>query len=104
MRYDVFGIVSNAVKHGRASAVRVTLASGREQVRLRVLDNGVGFPEKLGPDRGMGVRIMHYRARVIGALLEIRRRPEGGTLITCTLPRKSAAARPIQTPDQPSVV
>ncbi len=82
--------VSNAVKHGRASSVRVTLASGRDQIRLRIQDNGVGFPETLDDDRGMGVRIMHYRARVIGAVLEIRNRPEGGTVITCTLPRSSA--------------
>lgn len=84
--------VSNAVKHGAAPSIRVTLASGREQVRLRIQDNGAGFPEKLGEDRGMGVRIMHYRARVIGGLLEIRRRPEGGTLVTCTLPRVSNPA------------
>ena len=82
--------VSNAVKHGRATSVRVTLASGKDQLRLRIQDNGIGFPDELDDDRGMGVRIMHYRARVIGAVLEIRSRPEGGTLITCTLPRSSA--------------
>lgn len=82
--------VSNAVKHGRATSVRVTLASGKDQLRLRIQDNGIGFPDELDEDRGMGVRIMHYRARVIGAVLEIRSRPEGGTLITCTLPRSSA--------------
>ena len=53
--------VSNAVKHGQATVVRVMLASGAGQVRLRIQDNGKGFPHELGEDRGMGVRIMHYR-------------------------------------------
>lgn len=77
--------VSNAVKHGHATLVRITLAAGEDQVRLRVQDNGTGFPETLPEDRGMGVRIMHYRARIIGANLEIRRGTEGGTILTCTL-------------------
>jgi PAS domain S-box-containing protein len=94
--------VSNAVKHGTAPAIRVTLASGREHVRLRIQDNGIGFPERLNEDRGMGVRIMHYRARVIGGLLEIRRRPEGGTLVTCTLPRLANPALRASAPSHPT--
>lgn len=84
--------VSNAVKHGRATQVRVRLALGDEQVRLYVHDNGVGFPDELPAERGMGVRIMHYRARIIGATLEIWRDPTGGTVVTCTLPRNRYAA------------
>ncbi len=78
--------VSNAVKHGRARHVRISLASGRGQLRLRLQDDGVGFPATLDEDRqGMGVRIMHYRARVIGATLEISNGLDGGATITCTL-------------------
>jgi PAS domain S-box-containing protein len=77
--------VSNAVKHGHATLVRIALAAGEDQLRLRVQDNGTGFPETLPEDRGMGVRIMHYRARIIGATLDIRRGAEGGTVLTCTL-------------------
>jgi two-component system, LuxR family, sensor kinase FixL len=79
--------VSNAVKHGRASRVVLRLASADDQVRLRVQDDGVGFPDVLEENQGMGVRIMHHRARIIGATLEIRRADEGGTVLTCTLPR-----------------
>jgi nitrate/nitrite-specific signal transduction histidine kinase len=31
----------------------------------------------------MGLRIMDYRARVIGATLEVKSRPEAGTQLTC---------------------
>ena len=84
--------VSNAVKHGKASHVRVSLALGDEQVRLHVQDDGIGFPEELPKERGMGVRIMQYRARIIGATLEIWRDPAGGTVLTCTQPRNPSAA------------
>ena len=80
--------VSNAVKHGKAPHVRMVLASGWGRVRLRIVDDGIGFPEDLDEDRpGMGVRIMQYRARVIGATLEITRGMDKGTIITCTLRR-----------------
>jgi len=36
--------VSNAVKHGRAGQVKISLAAGR-QIRLRIHDDGIGFPE-----------------------------------------------------------
>ena len=77
--------VSNAVKHGRADRVAIHLAAGHERIRLRVHDDGVGFPETLPEDRGMGVRVMHHRARIIGAKLNIERGSSTGTVITCTL-------------------
>ncbi len=80
--------VSNAVKHGQAKRVKISLAAGNGRLRLRIQDDGVGFPDELDEaERGMGVRIMHYRARIIGATLEIGARPGGGTTITCTLRR-----------------
>lgn len=78
--------VSNAVKHGRASQVDVQLVRTQDgDLQLTVSDNGVGFPEELSVDRGMGVDIMHHRARVINAQLSITDGEEGGTVITCTL-------------------
>ncbi|MBN4056185.1 PAS domain S-box protein [Rhodothermus sp. AH-315-K08] len=78
--------VSNAFKHGRADRVVVTLRSGPHKLTLQVLDNGVGFPEMLEAERGMGVRIMHYRASVVGGRLSIRQAIEGGTLVSCDIP------------------
>ncbi len=89
--------VSNAVKHGKATKITIELTSDKNEIRLRVIDNGVGFPEKLSDDRGMGVNIMHYRARIIGGILDIVRGPSGGTIISCSVPqmdrdKKSAEA------------
>lgn len=77
--------ISNAVKHGRATRIDVALVEAGRTLTLSITDNGVGFPETLGPDRGMGVDIMGYRARVINARLSIYRRTEGGTVVSCVL-------------------
>ena len=94
--------VSNAVRHGRASRVTIRLDGHEGGLRLRVSDDGVGFPsahtvdpavpapvrpgtDRPPDDRGMGVRIMHYRARVIGGTLTIGPDPGGGTVVTCLL-------------------
>ena len=80
--------VSNAARHGAADHVRISLASGPEHVRLRIQDDGVGFPDEIG-DEGMGVRIMNYRARIIGGTLEITTGRGEGTTVTCTIPRST---------------
>ena len=78
--------LSNAVKHGKARHVKISLAAGARQVRLRIYDDGVGFPDEASSEpTGMGVRIMRHRARVIGANLDIGGNAEGGTTITCTV-------------------
>ncbi len=81
--------VSNAARHSGASLISILLVLGEEHVRLRIRDDGKGLPPDLAerPQSGMGLRIMHYRARIIGASLEINSAPEGGTTILCTYRR-----------------
>ncbi len=81
--------VSNAARHSGASRISVLLVRGAEQVRLRIRDDGRGLPPDLAqrPHSGMGLRIMHYRARIVGASLEVTGAPEGGTVILCTYRR-----------------
>lgn len=78
--------VSNAVKHGNASRVEIQLSGTDSHVRLRVRDNGIGFPDDWDEHGGLGVRIMQFRASLIGANLEVSDADEGGALITCTMP------------------
>lgn len=78
--------VSNAVKHGGADKVSIHLASADQYLRLRVADNGSGFPENWDSEGGLGVRIMQFRARLIGGNLEISDIPKKGATITCTIP------------------
>ena len=83
--------VSNGVKHGHATHVRISLSSAAEKLTLTVKDDGIGIGT-LDPQRqGMGLRIMHYRASMIGATLAIEKQPGGGTRVTCSLPKEQYA-------------
>jgi two-component system CheB/CheR fusion protein len=80
------------VRHGGAEHIRLRLASGPTQIRLRVQDDGSGFDASAHAGPGMGVNIMNYRARIIGGTLDIQSSPGEGTTVTCTLPRTAHAA------------
>lgn len=73
--------MNNAVKHSRATHIVVELAGEEERVRLSVIDDGMGF-DRSSCGKGMGLHIMEYRARLIGARLEICPHPEGGTVVS----------------------
>jgi signal transduction histidine kinase len=77
--------VHNALKHGRARRIDISLAAKDHSVTLAVSDNGVGIPRKLPRRQGMGLRIMRYRAEVIGAVLRIEPHARGGTRVVCTV-------------------
>ncbi len=77
--------ISNAIKHGAASRVVLSLTAQAAAITLRVTDNGRGFPEKPTAHKGMGIRIMNYRARTIGATLELQRLAGRGTAVICSL-------------------
>ncbi|MFB6232587.1 MAG: PAS domain S-box protein [Salinibacter sp.] len=83
--------VSNAARHGEADDIKIILASGEEQIRLQVRDDGVGFDDEAMDGSGMGVHIMNYRARIIGGTLEVSSALRDGTVVTCTLPRNAYA-------------
>ncbi|MGA2656883.1 MAG: ATP-binding protein, partial [Verrucomicrobiota bacterium] len=73
-------------KHGKAGRVQIGLAMNKNNIVLSVQDNGGGLPPKL-PNYGFGLRIMEYRAGILGGSLAVRRRKPGGTLVVCSIPR-----------------
>jgi two-component system, NarL family, sensor histidine kinase NreB len=77
--------VANAVKHGRASAVEVSLANPHDKTLLTISDNGIGFQFPVQSAAGMGLRTMQYRAGIIGAVLSVQTQAKGGTRIVCIL-------------------
>jgi signal transduction histidine kinase len=78
--------VQNAIRHGKATRVVITLSATQKAVTLGVKDNGQGFPQALPKTRGMGLEIMKYRARMIGGQLSHKPDHRGGTVLTCVLP------------------
>ena len=76
--------VHNAVRHAESQNISIELASKGDMLALRVRDDGRGIPDSPNGD-GMGLRIMHHRAEVIGGRLDIQQADGGGTLVTCRL-------------------
>ncbi len=78
--------ITNAIKHGKAKFINVSLEKTAGSIRLTVTDDGSGLPKNARQGHGMGLRIMAYRAGMIGATFNIERLPESGTRVTCKLP------------------
>jgi PAS domain S-box-containing protein len=80
--------VHNAVRHGQAKRITIGLDRNGEAVRLRVIDDGKGI-RPLSPRRkGLGLRIMQYRAGLLRGTVIVRPRRLGGTEVVCTAPSK----------------
>jgi two-component system NarL family sensor kinase len=78
--------LANIVRHAGPARAMIRLTLSREEVRLRVEDNGVGFdPTTLPPDR-FGVIGMGERARLLGGTLTIETAPGSGTAIDVVVP------------------
>jgi signal transduction histidine kinase len=84
----------NAMKHGRASNVVISLEPRDEGTVLTVSDDGVGIPMPLPKKGGMGLTIMAQRAKLIGASFDIRPAANRGTVVTCVLPHPPAGFEP----------
>lgn len=86
--------VNNALRHGRASQIGISLSQINHEIVLEVSDNGLGFDPSArdrsgvsGKPHGCGLEIMNYRAGMIGGTLRITRRDEGGMSVRCTILR-----------------
>src|SRR5581483_727698 len=72
--------VNNALRHSSADKIVITL----DRAYLAIEDNGCGFdPAALSDNRRRGLRLMEYRAAMIGGSFRITRRPEGGMRAEC---------------------
>jgi two-component system, NarL family, sensor histidine kinase UhpB len=78
--------VTNAIKHGKAKRVDIALSNGSNRLVLTVQNSGKPFPDLQSRSTGMGLRIMNYRASLIGASLEIKGVGTRGTRVTCEVP------------------
>jgi PAS domain S-box-containing protein len=78
--------VSNAIAHGKADRIEISLGSTGEQGLLGITDDGVGMPVEAPTPEGAGLHTMAYRARLIGGRLEVRPRTPQGTVVTCAFP------------------
>ena len=81
--------VRNAVIHGRAKRVEISLAASTNGLVLTIRDNGSGLPPPHQRGEGLGLQIMAHRAAMIHARFKVEGVPEGGTLVECQLPSQT---------------
>lgn len=82
--------VTNALRHGGATQVLVTLSRQEEQLVLSVEDNGSGCPSPT-PPMGNGLRGLRERLEEFQGVLSLNRRAPHGCVLRAALPESSLA-------------
>lgn len=89
LQFILFEAMANVQQHARAPTMRIEAhaapssdAAGQNRMVVRVIDDGCGFDP--GQGRGNGLRVMHERAKAIGASLNIASQP-GHTVVEISL-------------------
>lgn len=78
--------VANALRHGQARTITLSLTREGTSALLSLVDDGVGFLDKSAPPHsGLGLRTIRHRAQLIGARLDILTSPQRGCQILCQL-------------------
>lgn len=75
--------VNNAVKHSRATEILIKLREDRGEVVLQIKDNGIGLSQTGALRDGLGLRILRYRAELLGASLTMESERGDGTTVCC---------------------
>jgi signal transduction histidine kinase len=76
--------VANAARHSAADKLRIYLERADAGMRLRVVDDGVGFDE-VPARKGFGLATMRDRAEGLGGKLHVRSRRGSGTEVELEL-------------------
>lgn len=84
--------LNNIVRHAKTTEAWVRLRFSPESLQLSVEDHGSGFHREAG-QRGIGLVAMRERAELIGATLEVKPAPGGGTLVHLDIPKELVEAR-----------
>lgn len=90
--------LTNIIRHADATAVEIALHRTPTEIHLKVSDNGRGTPpEHLDNVKSLGLLGMRERAMALGGTTELKSPPEGGTVVSVSIP-----IRPAEDPTSPA--
>jgi signal transduction histidine kinase len=90
----ITGLLTNVVRHARATNVSIRLASNGDTVLAEVVDDGVGFdPASVGSGH-QGLALMRHRAMVANGRFSVDSRPGCGTVVRLEVPPGPKALTP----------
>jgi len=79
--------LTNVARHAQATRVEVVKQKERDQLVLRISDNGRGFdPEDPSISKSLGLLGMRERAAILGGRVDIASAPGKGTTVTAWIP------------------
>jgi len=81
--------IHNAISHGGATRITVSLTANGDFATLAVRDNGCGMGRRAAHGNGIGLETMKHRARSIGGRLSLRTNNGCGTAAVCIFPVKN---------------
>ncbi|HKQ96308.1 MAG TPA: sensor histidine kinase, partial [Candidatus Polarisedimenticolia bacterium] len=84
--------VTNAVRHGHAKSIQVSLARTDDRLELCISDDGRGFASADGIPRGLGIPGMRERMRQIGGGVTIASDRGAGTKVKAFIPHPGRGA------------
>jgi len=88
----------NAFRHSQAKHIEVEIHYARQQLQLRIRDDGKGIDQKILSEGGRpghhGLPGMQERAKLAGGKLSVWSKPGSGTEIELTIPASIAYAKP----------
>ncbi|MCM4161715.1 PAS domain S-box protein [Antarcticibacterium flavum] len=82
--------LTNVARHAQATEVKTILKEEDNNLELLVIDNGKGISNVNGKNQGsLGITGMKERAWILDGKFSIKRRKEGGTIMSLTIPLKN---------------
>ena len=82
--------VVNALRHSGGTQIDIAMSAARGTLLLSIADDGKGIGEVAPEHDGLGLRLMEYRARIVGATLRTAGPTDFGTRIEITMPLPGA--------------
>ena len=99
--------LTNIARHSLASEVSIHLgpAQAGEGLQLSIEDNGRGFERRVADESdGLGLKIMRYRAQMLGGDLVLESPTAGGTAVRCAFPLAMKTPRRVLIVDDHPIV
>ncbi|WZL73547.1 histidine kinase [Clostridiaceae bacterium 35-E11] len=84
--------VGNALRHGKANHIGITLEIHPQLNSLKIVDNGKGFDFKeikSSKQKGLGIRNMHYLTESLNGTIRVKSEKGKGTMIEITIPNNT---------------
>ncbi len=92
--------VNNAIKHGKPEKIIIDVTQSDGRILVSVRSRGKKSPpsdrKTPGTGKGMGMRIMKYRASMIGASLDFQFHTKDGSLVTCAFQNPETSEEPFE--------